>query len=184
MSLLPDIPILYKVGAVAVLVALVGIWHEAEVHSAARKATTAEDNRHIAIDAANTARATAELSSLNDKARKTNAALAQAIADLKKLQSDNDHEKLLSTQYRADLLAGRQRLRILTTARDPAQAGTPASPGAGNVDPQSPVVADIDPRVAAGLESIRGRHNDAVRRLQACIVAYDEVKAASDAIGP
>ena len=182
MSLTPDIPILYKVGAGAVLMCLMGIWHVSAVHSAASHATTAENERHIAIDAANSARANAELAALNGKVRQASADLLAAQANLQKLQSENDHEKSISTQYRADLLAGRQRLRILTAARDPAQAGTPASYGAAAVDQSAAVVADIDPRVAAGLESVRERQNDAVRRLQGCIAAYDSVKSAADAL--
>lgn len=184
MNLIPDVPVLYKVGAAALLVAMAGLWHVHAVESAASAATTAEDARHQVIDAANTARAKAKLAASNDEVRKAQVALAAARADLAKLQTENDHEKLVSSQRQSDLLAGRERLRILTTAaRHPDQAGPPAGAGAATLDQGTGAYADIDPGVAAGLDGIRERHNEAVRRLTACVAAYDAVKAAADSLG-
>lgn len=173
-----------KVGAAVALLAAMAGWHFHAVHAAADARGAQVAAQRDAIDVKNTARAQAELLAANDHTRKAQADLAIAQEDLQKLSMENNREKLVSSQRQSDLLAGRERLRVLTTrpaACDPAQAGPAPGAGAADVDPGAGLVVDLDPAVAAGLEGIRERHNEAVRRLAGCIVEYDAVKAAADA---
>lgn len=183
---LPDvIPLWWKAGAVLALVGALYGWHAYSVSAAHAAGVKVEKDRRDGIDAINSARAKDELATMNQQVLDATKSLIGAQQKIQKLQTENDHEKLVSSQRQSDLLAGRERMRILTTAaRNPAQAGAPASAAAANLDQGTSVVADIDPGVAAGLDGIRERHNEAVRRLTACIAAYDAVKDASDSLGP
>lgn len=181
---LPDIiPWYWKAGAaVALLAALYG-YHVFAVNAAHTAGVSYESSRRDMIELGNTARAQAELLAANERTRKAQADLAIVQEDLQKLSMENNREKLVSSQRQSDLLAGRERMRVLTTgptACNPAQAGQAPGAGAADVDPGAGVVVDLDPTVAAGLEGIRAQHNEAVRRLVGCIVAYDGVKAAAD----
>lgn len=98
-----------------------------------------------------------------------------AVADLEKLRKEYDDEKAISNQRQLDLLAGRERLRVLTRPRaspvpqnGPPQSGTPA-----DVDPAAGVVADLDPRAAAWIDGLRTERNAVVLRLNACVAEYD-----------
>lgn len=178
------IPLWWKIGAALALLGALYGWHAYSVSAAHAAGVQVEKVRRDGIDAINSARAKNELAALNDKVLDATRQVIDTQARLQKLQTENDHEKLLSSQYQSDLLAGRQRLRILTAARHPDQAGPPAGAGAATVDQGTGSYADIDPAVAAGLDGIRERHNEAVRRLTACVAAYDAVKVASDSLGP
>jgi hypothetical protein len=46
------------------------------------------------------------------------------------------------------------------------------------VDPRAALAADLDGRVASDLEWARQTRNEAIRRLDACIAAYDAVARA------
>lgn len=175
--------LLVKLGAgLALLVALAG-WHAHTVHLAHKAGVQQESTRRDTIDARNTIAAGRALLVLNERVHAAQAALAIAQLDLQKLQQENDREKLVSSQRQADLLAGRERLSVLTRAAgasNPAQSGSPTGAAAATVDPRAGVTIDLDPAVAAGLEGIRARHNDAVNRLDACVKAYDAVKKAAE----
>lgn len=172
-----------KVGAAVALVGALFGYHVFAVNSAHKEGIAYESSRRDMIDLGNTARAQAELLAANERTRRAQADLAITQEDLQKLSLENNREKLVSSQRKSDLLAGRERLRVLTAspaARDPAQAGPAPGAGAADVDPGTGLVVDLDPAVAAGLEGIREQHNEAVRRLAGCIVEYDAVKAAAD----
>lgn len=180
---MPDvIPLSWKIGAAALLVAAVTGWHMHAVSAAHTAGVQQESTRRDGVDAINSARAKDELAAMNEKVLDATRQIIDTQARLQKLQTENDHEKAISSQRQSDLLAGRERLRILTTARHPDQAGAPASTAAATVDQGTGALADIDPGVAAGLDGIRERHNEAVRRLVACVAAYDAVKAAADSL--
>lgn len=183
---LPDvIPLSWKIGAALALLGALYGWHAYSVSAAHADGVKMEKDRRDGIDAINSARAKNELAELNDRVLDATRQVVDTQARLQKLQTENDHEKLISSRYQSDLLAGRERLRILTTAaRNPTQAGPPAGAGTATMDQGAGAYADIDPGVAAGLDGIRERHNEAVRRLTACVAAYDAVKAASDSLGP
>jgi hypothetical protein len=174
-----------KIGAAVALLAALAGWHFHAVHAAADARGAQVTAQRDAIDAKNTARAEAELLAENERTRKAQADLAIVQEDLQKLSLENNREKLVSSQRQSDLLAGRERMRILTTgpaACNPTQAGPAPGAGPADVDPGAGLVVDLDPTVAAGLEGIRAQHNEAVRRLSACIREYDGVKAAADAL--
>lgn len=174
-----------KIGAAAALLAALVGWHYHGVHVAHDVGVLQEAARRDEIDAKNTARAQAELLVLNELLRKAQADLATAQDELQKLSQENSHEKLVSALRQSDLLAGRERMSVRTAsapACNPAQAGPAAGTGPADVDPGAGLVVDLDPAVAAGLEGIREQHNEAVRRLASCIMAYDAVKAAADAL--
>jgi len=173
-----------KIGAAAALVVALAGWHFHAVHAAADARGAQVTAQRDAIDAQNTARAQGELLALNERMRKAQADLAMAQSELQKLSEENSHEKLVSAQRQSDLLAGHERMSVRTAsipACNPAQAGSTAGAGAPDVDQGAGPVVDLDPAVAAGIDEIREQHNEAVRRLQGCIITYDAVKAAADA---
>ncbi len=183
---LPDvIPLSWKIGAALALVAALAGWHVHSVSAAHAAGVKVEKDRRDGIDAVNSARAKDVLAELNAQVLDATRQLANVQAKLQTLQTENDHEKLISSQRQSDLLAGRERMRILTAAaRRPDQASAPAGAAAAAVDQGTGDLADIDPAVASGLERIREQHNEAVRRLTGCIAAYDGVRDASQALGP
>jgi hypothetical protein len=140
-----------------------------------------EATRRDKIDAENSARARAELAQINAKLAAAQAQLAAAFAHLDQLQSDLDHEKAASTALQSDLAAGRRRLSVLTRARAPDPAGQAPGAAASGVDPGAAVESELDGKVAAGLVGLTSEGDSAITRLNACIQAYDAVKAAADA---
>jgi hypothetical protein len=139
-----------------------------------------EAARRDVIDAENSARARAALTQINAKLASTQAQLTAALAHLDQLKSDLDHEKAASTALQSDLAAGRRRLSVLTRARAPDSAGQAPRAAAAGVDPGAAVTADLDPAAAASTAGLTGEGDAAIIRLNACIQAYDAVKAAAD----
>lgn len=187
MNLLTSYLLWIKLGAVAAVLAGVAAFHVHAVNSAHRAGIKQEAERRDTIDAKNAALANDALLAANGRVRILQAQLTAAEIDRQKLQQENDHEKAISSQRAADISAGRQRERVLvrtvtTASCNTAQAGPPGGAGSGFVDPGASVEVDLDPGVGGWLEGVRGRHNDAVQRLDACIKAYGEVKAAVDAM--
>jgi hypothetical protein len=150
-------------------------------HHLIQQGVSLESARRDRIEAENSARADGERSALNELLRVAQAKLAAAIADLSKKEMELSNEKIISSQRQLDLLAGRERMRVLTHPRPADQAGSPGSTAAAGVDQGASVESDLDPRVASDLEWARETRNEAITRLGACVVAYDAVKAASDA---
>jgi hypothetical protein len=180
LSLLPP-P--WKIGTALVLAAALVAGAASYHHHVFAQGEAHDKARSDAVIAANTLAVTKELLAINGRVRVAQAELAKAQEDLQRLQQENDREKAISSDRQRRLLAGDERMSVLTRARpsDPAQAGPAAGAAASTVDPGAGVVYDLDPAVAAGLEGIRAGHNDAVNRLGACILAYDKVKTAADA---
>lgn len=140
-----------------------------------------ESTRRDAIDRQRDAQAKAELAVLNARIAAQQAELDQAIAHVNQLKSDLDHEQANSTALQADLAAGRRRMSVAITGTcHPAQAEQGASPATADVDPGAKATADLDPEAAAGLTRLVGEGDSAIIRLNACIQAYDAVKAASE----
>lgn len=141
-----------------------------------------ESARRDLMDAKNTAAAQSALLAENGKTRAAQATLAIVQADNQRLQQENDREKATSKQRNAALLAGTERMRIeLAGARNPAQTGSASGATTVTVDQGASFDADIAPAVAAGLDAIREAHNEAVRRLGACIKEYDALYNAVNA---
>lgn len=173
-----------RIGLVAVVLAGAAAWHAHAVSSAHHAGVVQESERRDAIDARNTAAANTALHEANEHVRALQATLADLQARLSHLSQENENAKIADARRHADLLAGRDRMRVdvQPAARDLAQAGSAAGAAAAGVDPEPAAQYDLSPAAAAGLDAIRGEHNEAVRRLGACIEAYDKVKAAVDAL--
>ena len=138
-----------------------------------------EKSRRDAIDAANTARANAELATLNGKLRVAQALLDQAIIDLNTKKQELQHEQDQSLDYQRRLAAGTDRMSVLVRERRIAQAGSLAGSAIAGVDQDTYVVQDLAEQSAVAIERLRANENAAIDRLNACIVAYDAVEAAS-----
>lgn len=152
-------------------------WHD---HTVFNRGVAQESARRDQIDAANSAKAIAEQARLNKLLAAAQAELNTAIANLSQLQTELDHEKQVSSQRQADLLAGRERLRVLVRATSQADpAGHAQGAPAAAVDSGTEVIADLAGTTASAIDQLRTEHNEAVTRLNACIQAYDAVQAAA-----
>ena len=69
----------------------------------------------------------------------------------------------------------------LTAARNPAQAGSTGGAAPAGMDPGTSFDADIPGPIAASIDALREAHNEAVRRLDACIKEYDGLHDAVNA---
>lgn len=137
-----------------------------------------EAARRDQVDAANTQRARDALAQANARTAAAQSRLDAAIADLAALHQEFSHEQSNSAALQSELAAGRRRLSVLTHARAPDPAGPGRGAAAARVDPGAAPAADLDGRVASDLEWARQTRNDAIRRLDACIAAYDAVARA------
>lgn len=152
-------------------------WHDRTVFD---RGVAQESARRDQIDRANSAKALAEQARLNKLLATAQAELNTAIANLSQLQTELDHEKQVSSQRQADLLAGRERMRVLVRATSQADpAGHAQGAPAAAVDTGTEVIADLAGTTASAIDQLRTEHNEAVTRLNACIQAYDAVQAAA-----
>lgn len=172
------------IGIAALLTGLVlGFqWYQ---HHLIAQGVAQESARRDAIDRQRDAQAKAELAILNARVHDAQALLTAAQADVQRLENEVQHEKAVSSQRQADLLAGRERLRVLIrtaggdAAPGPAQAGT-----AGAVDSAgSTATATLDGRVASDLEWARQTRNEAILAARACVEKYDALSQAVDKTG-
>jgi hypothetical protein len=145
-----------------------------------------ESARRDKIDAERDRQARASLDVANARVRDAQAKLDAAIADLSKLQSELTHEQATSAALQSDLAAGRRRMSVAITGTcRPAQAGQAAGAAATDLDPGGEsATATLDGRVASDLEWARSTRNESIDALQACVAAYDAVKAAFDSQVP
>lgn len=172
-----------KWAAILALCALAAASAIAYRHHLIQQGVSLEAARRDKIDADNTAKAEAEQGRLNALVAKAQAELGAALAHLDQLKSDLDHEQAASRTLQSDLAAGRRRLSVAIARAgqaDPAQP--PDSTSAGGLDSQSPATADLDPQAASRVVELTGTGDSAIIRLNACIAAYDAVKAAADAL--
>lgn len=114
------------------------------------------------------------------------AGLDTALAKLNEQGKEIANAQAHSAALQSDLAAGRRRMSVAITGAchaDPAghDQGTTA---AGLDSASGPATASLDGRAAADLEWLRQTRNDAIAGLQACVAAYDAVKAASDSRVP
>ena len=177
------IPLPYRVIAILAMVAGLMASAAGYHHHVFEQGVTQEKTRRDIIEGANTVRAKDELSSLNAKLRAAQSDLTKALADVATKQKDLNDEKAKSAAYQSDLLAGRQRMRILATCPGRlAQAGPVDSATAGAMDQGTTVEVDIGIGPAVAIDRLRTGHNEAVTRLDACIASYDAIQAAADKI--
>ncbi len=128
------------------------------------------------IAAANTAASTEQMR-LNGELSALRRVYLAAVADLTKMKKDYDDEKAISAQRQLDLLAGRERLRVLTRPRPTVANGSFESGTTTGVDPAAGVEADLDGRAAAWIDGLRTERNAVVARLNACVADYDALAA-------
>lgn len=174
----------FKIGAIALLLSGLLGYHAYKVHAAREDGRITESARRDILEQAASSQAKSLLLEANGRVRVAQTALAVAQDALDKLSLENSNEKIKDAQHIADLASGRERMRITTHLQpriEVSKAGPSSDAATPAVDSGASVDADVDPAVAAGIDSIRTRYNEAVRRLNACIVAYDSAKAASDA---
>lgn len=139
-----------------------------------------EAARRDAIDVENDRKARAELAEANARTRNAQANLDGAMASLSKLKTEFSNEQAKSAALQSDLADGRRRLSVLTRAHAAGPAGQVEGASAAGLDPGASVIADLDGRVASDLEWARQTRNEAIKRLDGCIAAYDAVKTAAD----
>jgi predicted nucleic acid-binding Zn-ribbon protein len=175
-------PIAIKaIAGLLLAVALIGGYKTWE-HHIFEQGVAQEKARRDKIDADNTIKAQDELAALNAKVRQAQSELASARDRLASLETELQHEKDTSADYQRRLAAGTERMRVLTIQRKAADTGPAAGTAPAAVDPGAEVVADLAPSAGAAIERLRLNENSAVIRLEACINAYDAVKAAADAL--
>lgn len=161
----------------AVTAGLAGLHHHVFGQGVAQ-----EKARRDKIDAANTIAAQTELAGLNAKLRSAQSDLTKAIESLSVNQMELSNEKSISAARQSALLSGAARERVLVRARSERVVGETGSVGSAAVAAVGQGASDeedLDPGVAAGLERLRANENSAVDRLNACVSAYDAVRAAS-----
>lgn len=140
----------------------------------------AADARAAAREKANSDRADAELKVINARLAEKQIELRAAIADLERLQKENDYEKSNSLALQSDLAAGRKRLSVLVRQR-PADPAKPSDSAAvADVGIGATFSADLSERSAASLEWLRSTREEAINRLDACVAAYEAVEKAAD----
>lgn len=176
------IPLPWKIGGALALAGALAAAGIAYHHHVYQQGVSAESSRRDVIEAANSARANKERDALNVQIATAQASLTAARASLAKLEKELSDEKSISTQRQRDLLAGRERMSVLTRQRPTDPNGQAQGGAAGNVGPGAGITADLDGRVASDLEWARETRNEAIKRLNACILDYDAVKAAADAM--
>lgn len=164
------------IGAVIAMISG-GLWYR---HHVFDMGVQQEKTRRDKIDADNDARARAKLADLNAKLAVAQAELSTAIANLATKEKEYNDERLEAQKLRDDLATGRQRLRVAVSARGACSAGQAPGSAFASVDSRAAVEAELEPQVASGLVGLTDEGDAAITRLNACIAAYDAVKAASD----
>lgn len=153
-----------------------------EVHHIYHSGELAAEARDAIREKANSDRADKELARLNDRVRVVQAALDGARAFVAQLQKEMTDEKAASDDLQRRLRAGDVRLSVLTRQRPADQAQSPGSTAVGRLDQEPAVESDLDQEVAANLVGLTSEGDQAIIRLAACIIRYDKVKAAADAM--
>lgn len=153
-------------------------------HHIFQQGVTQEKDRRDKIDAANTIKAQTILVAENEKVRALQAQIAAVQIDLSTKQMELQNARNKSAALESDLRAGTKRMSVLIARNKADPAGCATSSGASNLDQGTEVTAELDGTVAANLVGIAAEGDSAITRMNACIVAYDAVKAASDALQP
>jgi hypothetical protein len=166
---------------IALAAALIGgaAWYH---HHVFEQGVAQESLRRDKIEGENSARADKERDALNVKIATAQKELDAARVTLAALKEDYVNAQAISSDRQRRLRDATDRMSILARPRPSDPNGPPQGGPAGPVDTGASVEVDIDPGVSSWLEGLRAEHNAAVERLQACIVKYDAVKTAADAM--
>jgi len=170
------------IAALCVVAAGAALWYRVHLVDVG---VAQEAARRDQVDHDRDVQAKAERDRLNGIIATKQAALDAALAIITNQGKEIADAQNRSAALQSDLAAGRRRLSVAIagTCRV-ASAGPDQSAGvAGMGAADGPATASLDGRAAADIEWLRQTRSDAIAGLQACVAAYDAVKAASD-MGP
>ena len=167
-----------KIGAAIAILAGLGWYH----HHVYKQGYDTRSDEQLVTDAKNKAAAEDALSKLNSHVNEVQGELDKLTASLSTKQTELDHAKQISSDYQVRLAAGTDRLRVITKSTCTNKATIPESTGLTSVDNRAEATTELDGTVAANLVKLAGEGDEAITRLNACIVSYNLVKSAADAI--
>jgi hypothetical protein len=139
------------------------------------------DARHALADAARERAAYKAVALANSQVAERQAALDAALAALADRERDLHEQQRHNAAVQSDLAAGRVRLPVAAICPGSHPAVQGEGGAAAGLDPQPAAAAELDPQAAGRLVELTGTGDDAIVRLNACIVAYD---AAAKAVNP
>jgi len=174
--------IVWKIGGAVILCGVVVAGANHYKNSLIERGVAQESARRDLIDEKNRNTAQAALIALNKQILIAKNQLAEAQEQLSKLQTEAQSAQTESLIRESALRSGAERMRITVIQHNAtAAAGPDGDSSITAVDTGTRVVEDLPPEIAGDLESLRRNENTAIDRLNACIVAYDAVKAAIEA---
>jgi hypothetical protein len=172
-----------KLAATAALIIglLVGYqrWHH---HVYQQGYTTADTADRALMKAADDA-AKAKVALLNGQVALAQKSIDETKKALDVAEKELGDAKVYENDLESKLRSGARRLSVLVSANQACPAGPPQGAAPAGVDNGAEVRADLDPNAAAEITGATDTGDDAIRRLNGCIQAYDAVKAAADQLG-
>ena len=113
----------------------------------------------------------AQVAKANEQSRQTEQQLNQKVADLSTqlVKAKQDAQKQIA-QRDADIASGKLQLYVRT--KSPVCPASNASPTGGS----NPATAELDPAFAQSLVAVTDDGDTAIRKLNACIATYNQVK--------
>jgi hypothetical protein len=117
-----------------------------------------------------------EIAALNAKARETEKAMAQVAQSYgDTLRKANNAAKVKETKLRADIATGERKLFIPIKAAECAVSTTTDTTAAGG-DHSGTTSAELDRKTADDLVAIAAEGDAAIRKLNACIQTYEQMR--------
>lgn len=117
-----------------------------------------------------------EIAALNAKARQTEQAMAQVAQTYgETLRRANNAAKSKETKLRADIATGERKLFIPVKAAECAVPAATDSTAAGG-DHSGTTSAELDRKTADDLVAIAAEGDAAIRKLNACIQTYEQMR--------
>ena len=167
-----------KIGALVAIFTGLAWYH----HHVYQQGYNQRENEQLVIDTKSKAETLNTLEKLNLHINEVQTELDKSTASLSTKQTELDHAKQNSNDYQVRLASGADRLRVLTKSTCANQATNIKSPSLANVDNRTEDAAELDGKVAANLVKLAGEGDEAIARLNACIISYNLVKTAADSI--
>jgi hypothetical protein len=117
-----------------------------------------------------------EIAALNAKARETEKAMAQVAQSYgDTLRKANNAAKVKETKLRADIASGERKLFIPVKAAECAVSAATDTAAAGG-DHSGTASAELDRKTADDLVAIAAEGDAAIRKLNACIQTYEQMR--------
>lgn len=137
-----------------------------------------ERSKQSVIDAMNNAQVIAkqQLDDKNKKIDEIQIKLDATIKNINDLGIENAKAHSENIGLRSDLDANRKRLYVAIAANNRAKEGS--NQASAGLDNQSTTTAQLDPAVASNLVQLTDTGDQAIRRLNACIAAYQAAQEA------